>query len=131
MKQLEDGMFVSGQIAIDDVAILAAQGVRTLINNRPDGEVPGQPTGAAIRQAAEAAGLAYVDVPMSQLTGEGVAAMRQALDAAETPVLAFCASGTRSTYLWALARSGELSAEAIEAGAAGAGYDLTPVRRFL
>jgi uncharacterized protein (TIGR01244 family) len=58
-----------------------------------------------------------------------VQAMRAALDSAEGAVLAYCRSGTRSTLLWALAEAsrGADTAELARA-AAGAGYDLAPVR---
>lgn len=45
-----------GQITVDDVAVLARQGYRSIINNRPDGEGgPSQPTSAQIEAAAKAA----------------------------------------------------------------------------
>ena len=58
--------------------------------------------------------------------------MTEALDAAEGPVLAFCRSGTRSTFLWALARTrqGE-EAEELMRNAAAAGYDLRPIAAYL
>ncbi len=47
-------------------------------------------------------------------------------------MLAFCRSGTRSTFLWALARSERgAPAEELVAAAAAAGYDLAPVRAYL
>ncbi|MGG2357485.1 beta-lactamase hydrolase domain-containing protein, partial [Salmonella enterica] len=54
------------------------------------------------------------------------AALAQAGDA---PVLAYCRSGTRSTLLWALtmARAG-LAPDEIATAAAGAGYDVGPIR---
>jgi uncharacterized protein (TIGR01244 family) len=131
MRQLDDGLFVSGQIEPEEVAGLAAQGIRTIVNNRPDGEAPGQPTGEAIRAAAEQAGIAYAGIPVSQLTREAIEESRQLFASAERPILAFCASGTRSAYLWALAQAGDRAADEIEARAAEAGYDLTPIRRFL
>jgi uncharacterized protein (TIGR01244 family) len=61
-----------------------------------------------------------------------VEAMGEALDAAQGPVLAFCRSGTRSTFLWALARShkGD-SPDELMRKAASAGYDLSPIGAFL
>jgi uncharacterized protein (TIGR01244 family) len=41
MRQLEDEFFVSGQIAVEDVPSLAAQGIRTIVNNRPTARCPG------------------------------------------------------------------------------------------
>ena len=131
MRQLDDDFFVSGQVEPDQVADLAAQGIRTLINNRPDGETPGQPAGDAVRTAAEQAGIGYVAIPVAGLTPEAIVDMQATLAAAERPILAFCAAGTRSTYLWALAQAGEGKAEQLEQKAARAGYDLNPIRRFL
>ncbi len=132
MRRLEDGMFVAGQIRPDEVPELAAQGIALIVNNRPDGEEPGQPSGAEIEAAAAAAGIAYRAVPISQLIPEAIEATRQALDEADGPILAFCKSGTRSTYMWALARSlGGAHGDTLVTKAAEAGYDLTPIRRFL
>jgi len=130
-RKLDPHISVAGQIAPEDVAAAAAQGFTTIVNNRPDGEQPGQPAGAEIAAAAAAAGLAYHAIPVdhSGFREEQVAAMLDALGTAPGPVLAFCRSGTRSTYLWALARArmGE-DAEMLAAKAAGAGYDLSPLR---
>ncbi len=132
LKQLEPGMFVAGQIWPDQVPALAEQGIALIVNNRPDGEAPGQPSGAQIEAAARAAGVAYRHIPMTHLTPEMIEAMRDALAEAEGPVLAFCAIGRRSTFLWALARSlaGE-PGDTLAERAAAAGYDLAPIRRFL
>jgi uncharacterized protein (TIGR01244 family) len=132
MRQLDDHHFVAGQILPEDVPALAADGISLIVNNRPDGEEPGQPAATEIEAAAAAAGIAYRFVPVAQLTPEGIEAMEAALRQAAGRVLAFCRSGTRSTYLWALARNrmGE-DAEALVAKAAAAGYDMTPIRRFL
>lgn len=131
MRELDDTISVGGQVWPDDVPALAAQGVAMLINNRPDHEEPGQPTAAEMAAAAEAVGIAYRHIPVAGLTQQGIEDMTEALDAATGPVVAFCRSGTRSTYLWALARSGREDAETLSAKAAAAGYDLTPVKRFL
>lgn len=131
MKQLEPDFFVSGQIAPEDLPGLAAAGFTLLINNRPDGEEVDQPSAEAVRAAAERSGLDCIDIPVAQLTPEAVAQMAEALTGAGK-TLAFCRSGTRSTYLWALARSGQgRDADALVQMAADAGYDLTPIRRFL
>lgn len=131
MRKLSDAVFVAGQIMPKDVTVIAAQGVTAIVNNRPDHEEPGQPTAAEIGAAAEAAGLAYRHIPIAGgLSPEQVAAMAEALDGGTT--LAFCKSGTRSTYLWALAAHGRGGDGAeIMAQAAAAGYDLSPLRSHL
>ena len=120
---------VAAQITADDVRAAAAQGFGHIINNRPDHEVPGQPTGAAIEAAAHAAGLGYTAIPVdhSGFSAEQVAAMSACLVSAK-PILAYCRSGTRSTMLWALAAASRgLATDEILAIAASQGYDVTPL----
>jgi len=133
-RTLDSSISVFGQIAPEDVAAAKAQGFAAIINNRPDDEQPGQPAGAEIEAAAKAAGMDYVAIPVdhSGFNQAQVAAMAEALEKASGPVLAFCRSGTRSTFLWALARHrlGD-DGEVLIAKAAGAGYDLGPIRPIL
>lgn len=132
--KLDDSISVAGQITPEHVAIAKAQGVVAIINNRPEGEQPGQPMGDAIRTAAEAAGLAYTAIPVdhSGFRQDQVNAMTAALAAADGPVLAFCRSGTRSTWLWALAQAtaGE-DIETLIAKAGAQGYDLAGLRSMI
>jgi uncharacterized protein (TIGR01244 family) len=134
MRKVDEAMFVSGQVRPEDLPSLAAAGVMMVVNNRPDGEQPGQPQGEALEQAALAAGLFYRAIPVrpGSLSQEQVDAMREALDAAQGPVLAFCAAGVRSIFLWALAKrqAGEDGAR-IMRKAAEAGYDLSPIAGYL
>lgn len=129
-RKLDDTVSVAAQIDPDDVAEAARQGFTLVVNNRPDGEQPGQPSGAEIAAAARAAGLGYRAVPIdhSGFPEAKVAAMAEALAEAPGPVLAYCRSGTRSTLVWALARArlGD-DPETLAEKAARAGYDLAPV----
>jgi uncharacterized protein (TIGR01244 family) len=125
-KKLTPTVAVAPQIDVADVAAAAAQGFVCIVNNRPDGEAPGQPAGDAIRAAAEAAGLRYVAIPVDArgFTQAMVAAMVDALGAGQT--LAFCRSGTRSTNLWSLASASQGGSIAeITRTAAAAGYDVS------
>jgi uncharacterized protein (TIGR01244 family) len=134
-RQLTDTIYVAPQISLAEVAEAQAMGVTVIINNRPDGEEPGQLAGADIETAARAAGIAYAAVPVThagfspwQLDG-----MADALAQAEGgKVLAYCRSGTRSTLLWALtqARAGH-DPDALAEKAAAAGYDLASVRQIM
>lgn len=125
-KPLVDGFYVAGQLQRDDFAAAAELGVRTVINNRPDGEAFDQLPHIEAQQAAQANGLAYHYLPVvnGQLTIETVEALRALLGEVEGPVLAYCRSGTRSTFLWAFAKGNELPSEEIVEAAARAGYDL-------
>lgn len=133
MIPLDDKILVAGQIAPGDLAALAALGVTMVINNRPDGEEVGQPEAGAIAEAAKAAGLDYRFIPVAGGFSEAqVLEMVGALDAAQGKVLAFCRSGTRSCFLWALARSrlGD-SADVLIGKAEKAGFDLRPIALYL
>ncbi|MBN8947030.1 MAG: TIGR01244 family phosphatase [Rhodanobacter sp.] len=128
---LAGALSVSPQIDVDDIAALAAQGIRGIVNNRPDGEEPGQPDNATLESAARAAGLDWRHIPV---TGMPVApaTLREfsaALEELPGPLLAFCRSGTRSSALWALQAPG--TADDILATARAAGYDLSMLRPWL
>src|SRR4051812_26888646 len=109
IRRVDDQISVSPQIAPGDVGDLAEAGFTMVINNRPEDEEPGQPAGAAICEAAEAAGLDYVAIPVTNagFSANQVQAMASALAAATGPVFAFCRSGTRSCNLWALAQASQ------------------------
>lgn len=131
-RPLGDTVLVADrQLHPADVARAAAEGVTMIVNNRPDGEEPGQPSGIEIEVAARAAGLGYRHLPVSGGIGpEMIEAMAAALG--EGKVLAFCRSGTRSAWLWALAaRSRGADRSAILAAAASAGYDLAALEPYL
>lgn len=132
-KQLTAKLHVAGQITADDVKQAAAQGFTAIINNRPDGEEPGQPLAAEIAAAAKAAGLAYVHQPVvgSNITDADVGTFARLV--AETPgkILAHCRTGTRCTMLWMLSRAGTQPADELIATARAAGYDLEALRSRL
>jgi uncharacterized protein (TIGR01244 family) len=132
MKRLDDRVFVAGQIGPEDLPAIKAAGVTAIINNRPDGEEPGQPSTAEIAAAAQAAGLSYRHVPMAGgLDAALVQEMADALAETDGPLLAYCRSGTRSAYLWALAESQRgVGGDELMRKAAAAGYDLSPIARF-
>ena len=129
-RHVTDQLSVAPQIAVADVEAAAKAGFTLIINNRPDGEDPGQPTGAQIEAAARAAGLDYVHIPVrGGPTPEQVETERALLAEAKGPVLAYCRSGTRSIVTWSIgqAQSGERDREELIRLGAGAGYDLSGV----
>ena len=116
-----------------DMADAAARGVTLAINNRPDGEAFDQIDAATLGEAAKEAGLDYLHLPVeTELSGETVEALLEAMNGAEGRVLVFCKSGTRSAYLWALARAREGAVpDALVRNAAQAGYNLRPLLPWL
>ena len=134
IRHINESISVAPQIAVEHVADIAAAGFKTIVNNRPDDEEAGQPSGAEIQAAAEAAGLAYVAIPVTHagFSHPQIDAMTQALTDSDGPVLVYCRSGTRSCNLWALAaaKAGR-NPNLLLAQAEDAGYDLRGIRPML
>lgn len=95
----------SGQILPSDIEDLAAQGIKTLINNRPDGESVDQPTQDAIAKAAADVGIAYHYLPFtaSALSETHVRAFADIYNQAQKPIHLFCRTGNRSSNLYQIA----------------------------
>ena len=133
IRQITERYNVSPQISAEDAADIKAAGITTVICNRPDAEVPPSHQSGAIRAAIEAQGLKFEVLPITHqtMTPDRIAAQAAMIDASEGPVLAYCASGTRSSIVWALSQAGQQSADAILGAVARAGYDLGAMRPTL
>ncbi len=101
---------ITGQVTPDQVPMLAENGIKTIINNRPDGEEPGQPTSADIAAAAKKAGLAYKEISFAgnELNQNHVEAFADFFNQAESPILVFCRTGARSTGIYEAAKNMDL-----------------------
>jgi uncharacterized protein (TIGR01244 family) len=129
-RRVDDRISVAPQISVADVAAARDAGFVAIINNRPDGEEPGAPQAAEISAAAADAGLGYHEIPIAPggFSHDQVAALTDALANADGPVLAYCRSGTRSCFLWALSEAlAGGNADEIAGKAAAAGYDVRPL----
>ena len=130
LRKITPSLSVSDQLTEQDLEIAAAQGFRSIINNRPDGETEDQPRSEVLWSVAERLGLAYRHIPVvpGNVTDDNVSAFVKAMSEMREPVLAFCRTGTRSTTLWALAEAWRLDSESILTTAAAVGYDLAELR---
>lgn len=92
---------LSGQITPADVKILAEQGVKTIVNNRPDFEESGQPTSDEIAKACAEHGIAYTQIAFAggQMTMEHLQAFADFFNQNELPLHLFCRTGNRSNGL--------------------------------
>lgn len=92
----------SGQITPDQLVDIKAQGFKTVINNRPDGEEPNQPLNADIAKKAAELGLAYAEFLFSggNLTQDLVEDFADFFNQAQTPIFMFCRTGNRSNILY-------------------------------
>jgi uncharacterized protein (TIGR01244 family) len=105
--RLSDHLVVAPQVMPQDFGEIAGSGFVGIINNRPDGEEPGQPSSLELEAAARRHGLAYWYVPVvpGEPTERQARAFAAALQQADGPVLAFCRTGNRSTILWKAAQA--------------------------
>lgn len=130
IRPLTDTYAVSPQIEPADLPAIQAAGYTTVIDNRPDGEIPPHLHTPAMKAAAEALGLTFVANPVigGALTMANVEAQRAAVAAASGKVLAYCASGNRSSIVWALAHAGTRPTDELIALPARYGYQLEGLR---
>ncbi len=104
IQQMSDDFFVSGQIHPEQIDAIAKQGFKSVICNRPDGEVMGQPHSDQVLAAASEAGLEIRHIPVTH-GALGLAEIEGLLDAIKSmpgPILAYCNSGARSAALFGI-----------------------------
>ncbi|MEM6305808.1 MAG: TIGR01244 family sulfur transferase [Pseudomonadota bacterium] len=133
IRQITPTYFVSPQIDPADMAALKEAGITRILCNRPDEEVPPSHQAASLRAAAQAAGIEFEVQPLTHQTMvPEVIANNRALGAAtDHVVLAYCASGTRSTIAWALGQAGQMPRDEILQAARDGGYDLGNIAHVL
>ncbi|MDO8883016.1 MAG: protein tyrosine phosphatase family protein [Pseudotabrizicola sp.] len=130
IRPLTPNYAVAPQIDPEDFVAIKVAGYTRVINNRPDAEIPASHRAAVMQAAAEAAGLEFVINPVigGALTMANVTAQAEAIGTASGPVLAYCASGNRSSICWALANAGEMPADDLIGIPARHGYNLEALR---
>mgnify|MGYP000328868479 CR=1 FL=1 len=107
-QQVSADLALAGQLSLADFEALVAQGFKTFINNRPDGEGSDQPPRADFEARAKALGVTYHYLPLAlgQMPSvELAAAFKKALQDSPSPTLAYCRSGNRSGQILKLAMS--------------------------
>lgn len=121
---------VSPQIALEDLAAIKAAGYTTIIDNRPDGEIPPHLHTPHVKAAAEALGLTFVANPVisGALTMDNLALQARVVADATGPVFAYCASGNRCSVVWALMNAGHKPTDELIATPAAFGYSLEHLR---
>ena len=126
--KINDKIAIAGQLALEDFPGVAAAGFKGVVNNRPDGEEPTQPTSAEEAAAAAAAGLAYAHIPVTgaSITEGDVRALQAVLAKTDGETLVHCRSGTRSLTLYAIGEvlDGRMDRNAVIPFGADIGIDL-------
>lgn len=131
IRQITPAYSVSPQIEPSDFATLKEAGFARVICNRPDGENPAPLQAGAMAEAAKAAGIDFFVLPLTHdtMNSDNISKQMDAAASAGGPVLAYCASGTRSTVIWSLGQAANGgNVDEILSTAASAGYDLSGLR---
>lgn len=133
IRALTPSYAVSPQIDLSDLAAIKAAGYTTVIDNRPDGEIPDALQTEKMQAAATALGLTFVANPVigGALTMDNVKVQAEAIATATGPVFAYCASGNRSSIVWALTQAGKRPTEELISTPAKFGYNLEHLRSQL
>lgn len=129
IKELSKEVGVSEQITLEDIQTIRDAGYQSIVCHRPNEEAGDQAHFQEIAAHAKKLGLvtSYQPVVSGKITDEDVVAFKGILAKFPTPILAYCRTGTRSTILWSLAKSDEVSISEILAVTQAAGYDMTSV----
>ena len=127
--QPRPGLRTGGQPTLEQLDALPAQGVRTVIDLRPDSEDHGYDEARELQQRK----LKYLRLPIAgaqDLTPANATALKKLLDESGDGVLLHCASGNRAGALLALMAAQEERlppAQALELGKQAGMKSLSPV----
>ncbi len=122
-------VWIGPQLKPGDLNRLKARGMTAIVDLRPDGEAPDQPTSQSMAQAARDLGMdfAYVPVPHGDIPDDAVKALADVLNTIPRPVVLYCRSGSRAARAWGLAeasRPNGLKEDEIRRVVAGAGQSV-------
>ena len=118
--------YVSPQITLMDMELLLGKGFKKIICNRPDFEVPPSIQSKVIEKSALEIGISFEYHPLTfeNMYAENIEKQMAFIEESESPVLAYCTSGTRSAAIWALGQTGKMSRGEILKTTLAGGYNL-------
>jgi len=127
-------VYVSSQISLRDIGYLPQYGIHTIIDMRPDGEAPDEPSHFDMERFAKAEGIdfSYIPVPHESIPPATVKELGEVLSASKKPVVLYCRTGRRAVRTFALceaSRHGGPSVDTILGMVKNAGFfaeDLRP-----
>tara|TARA_Y100000589_G_scaffold231403_1_gene218860 strand:+ start:102 stop:530 length:429 start_codon:yes stop_codon:yes gene_type:complete len=125
---IDKNYHVSPQIEPHQISDIADKGFVKIICNRPDFEVPPSLSSFTMADFAAKAEIEFhtLELTHDTMTPENILKQRKIFMDASGPVLAYCASGTRCSVIWALgeAMTGT-NIDYILAKTSAAGYNLS------
>lgn len=131
--KLAPDLYITGQISPEQIKQASTEGIKTIVNLRPDGEKTGYIDAADASDLAVNGKLNYHHLPIA-MTGpnqDQVNSFGELLENCEAPVLVHCGTGKRAAILWALCNKGILSVDEIIKCCADCGHDISKMRPHL
>ena len=125
IRSLSKKVAVAQTFVPENVAVVASQGYRTIVNFRLDSEVPGEIAKAFA--AADKAGIRYIHIPAAKydvFEEDLLAEARHMFETAEAPILIHCLSGQRAAIIWGAIQSQTTPVKDVLRVLSGAGYEL-------
>jgi len=102
-----DSVYVSPQIPLRYVSDMRQYGIHTIIDMRPDGEAPDEPSHSEMERIAKTEGFdfSYIPVPHESIPRATVKELGEVLLASQRPVVLYCRTGRRAVRTFALSEA--------------------------
>lgn len=125
LQKLNQDIFIADQIILSDLEQFYHLGIKTVINNRPDKEI-NSPLSVEVAQRSKELGLNYYYLPIipGEYLIENITALTAIVATLNSPMVAYCRSGNRSTNLWGLSQKKLLGVEEVIKKAKNIGFNI-------
>ncbi|URQ64973.1 TIGR01244 family sulfur transferase [SAR86 cluster bacterium] len=132
MKRIYKNFYAAHQIQAKDIAQLKQEKFEYVLCNRPDNEVQDQPSAEVIKSECLANGIEFLHLPISpgDFNLEVIMETEKVLKTAKK-TLAYCRTGTRSTMLWAFAKTKDLEVDEVLKITDHSGYNFQHLKELL
>jgi uncharacterized protein (TIGR01244 family) len=100
-------VYVTGQLFETDLTLIAAQNVKSIMDNRPADEAAEPPRSTELAKVAADLGMTFVHFPVEPgtISDEDAAAYAKACEKLERPLVIFGRTASRSIRIWEQAES--------------------------
>ena len=132
MKIIYENFYAANQIQAKDIAQLKQEKFECVLCNRPDNEEQDQPSVEMIKSQCLANGIEFLHLPISpgDFNLEVIMETEKVLKTAKK-TLAYCRTGTRSTMLWAFAKTKDLEVDEVLKITDHSGYNFQHLKELL
>lgn len=109
LVRVADGVYYAPQITPKDVAVLARNHFKTIVDLRPDGEAKDQASSEEIEGASRRFDIAfhYVPVPHESIPDDAVDNLREVIAKEPKPAVLYCRTGRRAVRTFALTQASQ------------------------